>query len=286
MTFLEIQRQANRVRDLPLECVLRLAGARQDRYDRHKWHTPRGLVSVTGMKFMNWNLQGGGGGAIDLAMHLQQIGFVAAMEWLCLHFPGPDRQQPALSFRPDIRTGRPRCPARDDTKLSRIRRYLMRERGLPLPLLERLIAAGQLYADMRRNAVFTLLGKEKQIVGAELRGTTSISWRGMAPGSRKNDGYFSIAPRQTQAIVLCESAIDAISCFTTHADHLCISSSGARPNPSWIIDLLSLGKQIYCGYDADQTGDAMARAMAEANPSIKRLRPTQKDWNDTLRSRH
>ena len=39
---------------------------------------------------MNWNQGVGGGGAIDLAMHLNKLGFKAAVEWLCHRFPGLD----------------------------------------------------------------------------------------------------------------------------------------------------------------------------------------------------
>ena len=44
-----------------------------------------------------------------------------------------------------------------------------------------LITSGRLYADRRGNAVFLLLGKAGQPVGAELRGTSARVWRGMAP---------------------------------------------------------------------------------------------------------
>ncbi len=57
-------------------------------------------------------------------------------------------------------------------------------------------------------------------MGAELRGTGPRVWRGIAAGSRKDAGYLWIGARGSQKIVLCESAIDAISCFclylTTH----------------------------------------------------------------------
>ena len=62
--------------------MLRLCGAQPDRYDPRKWHTPQGVLSVTGAKFMNWNCGRGGGGAIDLVMHLHQLGFGQALEWL------------------------------------------------------------------------------------------------------------------------------------------------------------------------------------------------------------
>ena len=69
---------ADRLRTLPLETVLTLRGARRDRYDRAKWHTERGPLSVTGAKFMNWHQNRGGGGAIDLVMHLAGVDYRTA----------------------------------------------------------------------------------------------------------------------------------------------------------------------------------------------------------------
>src|SRR5205823_5946845 len=89
--------------------------------------------------------------------------------------------------------------------------------------------SGQLYADGRANAVFLLSGKENQPVGAELRGTGPLRWLGLAPGSRKNLGYFSLHPPGATVIILCESAIDAISCFLLYPTSWAISTAGARP---------------------------------------------------------
>jgi hypothetical protein len=75
--------------------------------------------------------------------------------------------------------------------LERVRRYLVQERRLAPSLLEPLVQAGLLYADTHANAVFLLRDPSSGCpVGAELRGTTRPPWRGMAPGSRKDDGYF------------------------------------------------------------------------------------------------
>ena len=56
-------------------------------------------------------------------------------------------------------------------------------------------------------------GKPNRPIGAELRGTGDRLWRGLAPGTRKDAGYFWIGHPGSTRIVLCESAIDAISCF-------------------------------------------------------------------------
>lgn len=59
------------------------------------------------------------------------------------------------------------------------------------------------YADHRASAVFVLLGSDQTPVGAELRGTAATSWRGLAAGSRKDLGYFSIPVPETTTIGLC-----------------------------------------------------------------------------------
>ena len=282
MTFWQRKEQAHRLRALPLETVLPLCGGRADRYDKRKWHTPAGVLSITGVKFMNWNCGRGGGGAIDLVMHLNHLDFKAAVDWLAGHFPAALPLAPPLP--PTLRsTFQP--PPSDPSKLERVKDYLVAQRAIAPALLEPLIRLGTLYADTLANAVFLLLGKGNVPVGAELRGTTQRRWRGLAVGSQKDSGFFSIPAEARPALILCESAIDAISCFALHSQCRCLSTAGARPNPRWLRSLLDQGGEIYCGFDADPIGDDMARAMITLHPTVKRLRPSQHDWNDVLKAR-
>jgi hypothetical protein len=263
------------LRAIPLESVLVASAAQRDPHDKAKWHTPKGPISITGMKFMNWNQGHGGGGAIDLAMHLIGLDFKAAVDWLRRCFSIPDYFPPPSTPRSLI------LPLPDRRKLHTVQYYL-RARAVTAALIDALVDAGTLYADSRANAVF-LLGKENKPVGAELRGTGSSRWRGMAPGSQKDLGYFSVDAPHPMMIVLCESAIDAMSCFLLHPASICVSTSGARSNPHWLPPLLSLRFPVYCGFDADPTGDAMAAEMIRLYPQVRRLRPSQQhDWNDVL----
>jgi hypothetical protein len=273
--------RADQLRAIPLETVLRLCGAQPDRHDRCKWHTAVGTISVTGAKFINWNRGLGGGGAIDLVIHLLHLPFKEALHWLERAFPNPPPPVP-LPPRPALK-----IPPADPQKLWRVKGYLLHQRGLPEAWLDQLIGSGLLYADAHANAVFLLLGKENTPVGAELRGTTDRRWRGMAPGSQKNLGFFSIplaGAQPAQPIILCESAIDAISCFVLHPDHRCLSTSGARPNPGWLAALVAQAIEINCGFDTDPTGEGAADAMIALYPTIQRLRPTRHDWNAVLTS--
>ena len=294
MNFDELRQRAAAVRAVPLETVLLVRGAVRDRHDRRKWQTEQGPLSVSGPKFINWHRGQGGGGAIDLVMHLAGVDFRTAVAWLQQHLAAsplaigdsathPSGMEPSDPI-PE-RPGRLRLPTPDDRLLSRVRQYLTRRRRVAVSLIEPLVQSGKLYADSRGNAVFLLVaGKAQRPVGAELRGTGPRVWRGMAPGTRKDLGYFWVGARGSQEIVLCESAIDAISCFQIYPQRICISTSGVRPDPSWLHGLLARGYGILCGFDADVPGNAAAARMMALHPTVRRLRPSAHDWNDTLTS--
>jgi len=297
MSFAELRRRAAVVRATPLESVLLLRGAVRDRHDRRRWHTERGPLSVTGAKFMNWHTCQGGGGAIDLVMHLAGVDFRAALAWLEGHLAAGalTAAEPGIRLRGtgDSAKGRPlseasvglRLPLRDDRLLERVRRYLTERRHLAASVIEPLIESGKLYADDRGNAVFVLLaGRANRPVGAELRGTGPQVWRGMAPGTRKDQGYFWVGVAGSRQIILCESAIDALSCFQMDPQQICISTSGVRADPLWLRALLARDYELYCGFDADQPGDTAAAQMIALHPAVKRLRPPAHDWNDVLAS--
>jgi len=276
----EIKYKANAVRDIDLKEVLNMTEAIQDKFDKAKWHTLKGVISISGQKFMNWNTLVGGGGAIDLVIHLKNLKFIDAVLWLSDTFlshgiEASSKNNPRSKpiFKP---------PHKDETKVQRVMHYLINQRCIPAPLIQYLIASGKLYADNRSNAVFLLLGKEKMAVGAELRGTTHVRWQGMAPGSRKDLGCFYVKNSNTKKIVLCESAIDAISYLALHPYCLTISTSGANPNPDWLKSLINKGFEIYCGFDSDEPGDNLANKMIDLYPTVRRLRPCKQDWNEIL----
>ena len=83
-------------------------------------------------------------------------------------------------------------------------------------------------------------------------------------------------------MVLCESAIDAISCAVLHPEYTAISTSGVTAKPAWVNRFLKKGCEIYCGFDTDKAGESMAVQMLKRYPSIKRLRPSRHDWNEVL----
>jgi len=171
-----IQKRAERVRGIALEPVLRLAGAQPDVHDPRKWHTSEGVLSITGPKFMNWTRGLGGGGAIDLVIHLKHRSFMEALQWLEGCFPAPASTP---SEQPDLQRSL-QLPVPCVQNLRRIKGYLAAQRGLPAALTDPLIASGRIYADSKANVLFLLSGQNGIPVGAEMRGTTfcaGVAWR-------------------------------------------------------------------------------------------------------------
>jgi hypothetical protein len=198
----DFRRRADAVRGIPLESILQQWGALRDRCDKAKWRLAEDSFSITGAKFTHWQRSAGGGGAIDLVMHVRGMDVRSAVAWLEQQF-GVDhgsarpavvnsRSSSGLSPKPS----RLRLPDAQSEKLEQVRRYLIQERCLAASLLEPLIEAGKLYADRRANAVFLMVaGKANRPVGAELRGTGPRVWRGLAPGLARTTGTSGSASR-------------------------------------------------------------------------------------------
>ena len=319
-SFRDFRRRADAVRCIALELVLTRWGAQPDLRDKSQWHTQRGPISVTGAKFFNWHLHQGGGGAIDLVMHLGGCDANAAVQWLQQQLgsaaatvtaaptpqsnsatatdsishggsPRSASSSPANHTAQQYQFNPLRLPTSYLAQLDRVRRYLIEQRHLAPHILEPLVEAGKLYADYCGNAVFLMVaGKDNHPIGAELRGTGHLKWRGLAPGTRKDRGYFWIGEPRSERIILCESAIDAISCYQLHMMEvltpcICISTAGIRSNLPWLPQLIARGYDIFCGFDNDIPGEALAYRLIQCHPSIERLRPSAHDWNDALTAR-
>src|SRR4051794_14339577 len=71
-----------RARSADLAAVLRSLGAERDRYDTAKWRIHGQVISVTGAQYYDHVAGRGGGGAIDLVMHVRGVSFREAVAYL------------------------------------------------------------------------------------------------------------------------------------------------------------------------------------------------------------
>ncbi|MGE4338711.1 MAG: toprim domain-containing protein [Pigmentiphaga sp.] len=277
-----------RIRSLPLPTVAQTLGLEQDRYDSNKWRGEGIRVSINDNRFFDHLQLSGGGGAIDLVMHVVGCSFGEAVAHLSrqagrVHDPAPSISHPRAPRRARRPFERPEPCAE---AWSAVRAYLTQDRALDPQLVDQAYAQGLVYGTRplgHINACF--VGQ----TAAELRGIQS-SWRGLAPGSRVSQGGLRLlsGPRP-RTLVVVESAIDALSYLqlfrAEREPFLVMSTCGAKPHPAYVQQALDAGWKVVCGYDADDPGNEAASRMMERWPSVERQRPERgKDWNDQLRA--
>lgn len=294
-------------RHADLHDVMATLGGEPDRYDRRKFRVDGRHISINGEQFYDHDAGCGGGGAIDLVMHVRQCDFNDAVAYLTGHVPVPLRSADHERRREGPTSAderRPFVPPRRDVRSwPQVRTYLTEERGIPARIVDNLHRAGIVYADGRQNAVFLRHAPDGIVTGASVRGTRDgTDFKGLAAGTNRDAGYFYYhtgerQPYTTPSLVLAEAPIDALS---VHALRLLaeergpvtlLSTDGAGALPTAMIDkALAHGWTVQAAFDADKGGDLLWRRLGEHYPretareTIWREAPPHgKDWNDTLR---
>lgn len=291
-----LREQANRVRQLPLTDVAGHLGGTQDSQDKQRWDFTNCAVWIgkgeNGNRFYDHRTCHGGGGAIDFAMYVLSCDFKEAVRRLC-------DQASGSSMPPSKALGMHRTSTTDLVTFSLphacpqhqalVFDYLTNTRRLPAHVVEPVLATGDVYADSRRNAVFVCRAPDGLVSGAELRGTGKTPYKGMAKGSRRGVGFFTLAHPNPTELVVVESALDALAYQALHRSSATIvSTAGVMPAcPVLLVLAHKLGvTDIVIAYDSDGAGDGAAeRLMASMQGeglTLRRRAPSCKDWNDIL----
>jgi len=304
------------VRQLDVRDTMRQLGGAQDRHDTAKWRIDGEHISINGEKFYNHDRRQGGGGPIDLVMHVAGYNFKQAVAYLN-HEAGPELAVAAaaqhgarerIAQAQEIIERGERAPfmqpQADEDRWPQVRSYLVEQRGIPRGMIDELHERGTVYADSRSNAVFLRTNEEGQAVGASLRGTLPGSgFQGLAYGSRRDLGHFSYTltigrpePYDTPQYHITESPIDTLSRAVLllrageAGTYTVVSNDGHGDLPKRQIEEgLARGALVRCGFDNDEGGAKLWAAVREAYPreeAIEREWPPAraKDWNDALRA--
>ena len=284
-----------KVRELPLDEVVYELGLRSDPKDKHKWRDGQHIISITGSKFYDWKQMNGGGGAIDLVMHVNECDFKQAIAWLGDRF-GEVATLDAVSYKVrEIIQTEPVAefvpPAADGSKWQAVRKYLTGKRKLPSGLVDSLHESGLIYADRKQNAVFLRRSmNEEKVTGANLRGTAGEEnkFKGLAKGTRRNRGWFYFqqggqAGDPIDRVVLVESPIDALSLAVLDRNEsrrtIYLSTDGAGDIP---LEFLKEIEEVIVAYDNDEAGNLMAQRVKSELPDAVRKLPQAVDWNEDL----
>jgi hypothetical protein len=290
-TSSKLKTLADQLRDLPLEEVAWHLGLDKDK--KNRWEGHGHTINIDDSKFYDFSTSRGGGGAIDLVMHVRGCSYKEAIAWLSSRFGEAEMLRAAIAHAQkeakqiSISEPAPQFtpPTPDPLQWVHVKNYLTQKRRLPSHLIDLLHEGGLLYADSVHNAVFPMRTRDSVPTGAFLRGTKSSNFLGYAPDTKRDQGWFFFHLGEgdgdsIERIVITKSPIDAISYAALHnltKRTLYLAASGVRQLPP--LDYLC-DKEVIVAYD--RAADEKAKEIKQKVPHAKRQRPKGEDWNADL----
>lgn len=287
---------ADQLRDLPLEDVAYQFGLDSDA--RGRWKGQGCNMKIDGAKFYDFESARGGGGALDLVMHLEGCMFKEAIAWLhdrfgekgmlqaATHYARKEAQQiaknePAPQFT---------LPEPDESKWSRVRHYLTVERCLPQKWVDGLHEKGLLYADSKQNAAFVMRSLDNEITGVNLWGTVGKdnNFRGLAKGTKRDAGWFYVniggsLDDRIERVVLTENPIDALSIATLSCPHssrtMYLVVDGVKSLP---LEFLREVPAVIMARSQSQTGIEISSQLQQLLPTVTQKVSAGLNWNSDL----
>jgi hypothetical protein len=273
------------LREIDIQCLCGLQGFKQDANDPRQYKKEGYRITIKGFAWYDHEASKGGGGAINLVMHLMNCTFNDAVEFLAsqdlsavtLTKTEPSKKQAS---------GNSYVPVRFNDNLAHVMDYLTIKRGINPALVKWCVDKGIIYADGFKNCVF-LYGAN----GCELRGTSKIKWRA-AHGRLEQPFLLPCANTSTIAIV--ENAIDALSYRQIHKSHA-VAAIGGNANKTIMTRVVELVKsrwnlELASAFDNDiggETAHAALLKIAEEHgikDKVYRVKPMTKDWNEDVLS--
>jgi hypothetical protein len=301
----DLRQQTEKLRDLPLEDVAWLLGLDRDHNQPGKWRGQGHIINIHGSKFYDFHPseERGGGGAIDLVIHVNECNDQQAIEWLHDRFgeKGVERAVFAQSQKRAAEFAqlepRPKFvpPALDNQQWHKVENYLTEKRELLPSFIQAVHDQGLIYADKQQNAVFLMRNLDGETTGAFLNVTQGEdnSFEGYVTGSKRTEGWFHLKlggePKgEIEKVVLCKSPIEAMSFATlemevqqgipkTRTMYMAVDSPKSLP-----VGFLQTVPGVEVAYDNDDLGNETARMIMEQLHHATRVKPKGKDWNETL----
>jgi hypothetical protein len=303
---MNISKLADQVRDTSLRDVLAHYGfdvKREGITLRAK--TERHNIVVTGSRWFDNKANIGGGGAIDLVMHIAGADFSVACRSLAdefrpltagqasLSFPRSWRSEPATekkSFEELIAL----YAVRDDSNWPVARAYLSQTRKIDPAIVDELHAVGSIYAnDHLPNPSLVFLHRDPhgKVRGATLRNTKHQSAFRPCLGN-KLTAWFSVGNlANSDRVAAVESPIDALSYYSLFAgrcDALAVvSCAGSTVPHELMFQAYDRRQSFVVAFDKDAAGErGWSKAWDDtadwAGFRLSSERPKYKDWNDDL----
>lgn len=270
------------IRQLDLADVCTLLNLERDPNDFRQFKGKGFRISFNAEKWFDHEAKKGGGGAIDLTMHVMKLAFKDAVNYL----GGVLDSNPMITHTTHQKTPNKKAttpPKPDNSKLSVVKNYLTEKRHLNANLVQWCIDRNIIYADYRGNYVFRY-----GVNGAELRGTGSVQWRACYGVIESG---FILPAKNAKFIAVLESAIDALSfrqMFKHDSIAVSITGNGNKQIINQVVEIAKTkGLIILSAFDNDKGGDIANKALCECanlhNVDVWQKRPQHgKDYNEQL----
>ncbi len=216
-----IQRQYEQslvqVRALPLEQIAKSLGLKPDVQSLGQWRNHAHTLNITGSKFYDWQTLKGGGGVLDLVMHVQHCDFRRAVVWLRDRFGESATLQAVVDTSREILQSEPMhlfsLPDSLQQHWQIARSHLTRSQKFPARLIDQLHQQGLIYANSDQELVFVYRSLEQQEKsGAIVYSIQQSAWHRLELAQ----GWFYLYPKgqdeeRLQRIVLVDSPTEAIA---------------------------------------------------------------------------
>jgi hypothetical protein len=256
---------------------------------RHEGHQ----IRINGTQFYDWDetQMQGGGGAIDLVMHVLRSDFKTAVAWLADRF-GETAVQIAGSYHSQMVAQEAECPgfAAPDEAPEQwpVVRADFVSQQLPGALIDQLHEQGLLYADKAGAAIFL----QRDLVTRSVTGAYRVSGDGFSGtmlGSDRAKGQFYClrggdATDAVQQVVVGQTPIDVLALGLMEpmpkVRTMYLSADGVLPL-AYLRGFAA--KRVRVAMNRDEIGERLAQEAREELPQVKQMLPEQGDWVESLR---
>jgi Plasmid recombination enzyme len=281
------------LRLVSLEKVAEALCLESDHQARPTWRHQGHQIRINGTQFYDWHetQMKGGGGAIDLVMHVHQSDFKSAVAWLSDRF-GEEMMIKAGSEYAKLaaqEAGSPRFepPTPAVEKWAEVRSYFVGQQ-LPGGLIDALHDQGLLYADGEGNAVFLQRDLHSQEVTGAYR-QNGDSFSGTVLGSDRERGRFywlrgGQPEDAVKQVVVGQTPMDAVAIGVMRpvpaVKTMYLSVDGVMPT-EYLRECAP--NKVTVAMNQDELGQHLVRQAQEELSQVRQIRPKQVDWMEELK---
>lgn len=267
-----------RLKKLDMNEVMKALGGKEhpasrDHHKSRAWNYGEAKVVITKNIFFNNATQVGGANPINLVMELMGLSFYDACEILALlPFIGAFEE-----VEPTSKASREYDAAKDKENAywPLARDYLISKRCLDARLVDLLYEKGALFADVRANCCFRVLGG----AGVLKRGSVDPDPPKRAFKQKIGMGFFVLEGESEECFVV-ESPIDALSVKMLNPGAWAVATGGNCNLDAlrWLL----IGKKIFVATDVDEAGERLANKLIARFGGTRFIPPLGKDWNEYI----